>query len=175
MITQPLPVGPDPLATAGEQFSSADGDIIVPTQLKWMTDFEAARTAGMAFRVNLTPRQATQGFDRLYVLGVRLAADAERSRQDLETLIQDLARSQSGFAIVPQGTATNNTESYRPWGARSSREWFDVPAAQLGITHVATPRRHDAKRDDRCSRRPFASRVLLQPFPTRRPPGEAEP
>jgi hypothetical protein len=136
MITQPLPVGPDPLATATEQFSSTGGDIVVPPQLKWLTDFNSALEAGMAFRIdNLTPRQATQGFDRLYVLGVRLTADEERGRQDLQALIQDQARSQSGWAIVSQGTPTNNSEQGSSgWSrAQEADELFDVARlAQAG-------------------------------------------
>jgi hypothetical protein len=110
MIKQPLAVGPDPLAEATEQFSKTSGDLIVPPPLQWMTDFEAALAAGMAFRINLTPRQAQLGFDRLYVLGVRLTSDHEEGRDEFEKLISNLARSQAGFALTPQGTPTNNSE-----------------------------------------------------------------
>ena len=110
MVTQPLAVGPDPLAQGAEQFQPAGADITVPPALQWMTDFEAAQRAGMGFRVDLTPRQAQLGFDRLYVVGLRLASDEQAGRKALEQLLQDHLRSQSGFAILPQGTPTNNTE-----------------------------------------------------------------
>lgn len=110
LVTQPLAVGPDPLAEKTEQFQEAGGDLIVPDPLRWMTDFEAAIKAGMAFRINLSARQATEGFDRLYVLGVRLNPDSQLSRTDFEQLVKHHASGQSGFAIVPQGTATNNSE-----------------------------------------------------------------
>ncbi len=109
-VTQPLAVGPDPLAEGADQFSEAGGDINVPEPLKWMTDFDAAVAAGMAFRLSLTPRQAQSGFDRLFAIGVRLASDERTSQQDLEELIEHQFHSQAGFSIVPQGTPTNNTE-----------------------------------------------------------------
>jgi hypothetical protein len=128
MVRHPLPVGPDPLATVAEQFSSAGGDLVVPPSLQWLTDFQSAVDAGMGFRVNLTPRQATLGFNRLYVLGIRLTTDPDRGRQDLEALIRDQARSQSGFAIVPQGTPTNNSEQGSSgWSrAQEADDLFDV-------------------------------------------------
>ncbi|QYF93701.1 hypothetical protein KY495_00195 [Massilia sp. PAMC28688] len=110
LVQQPLAVGPDPLAEKSEQFQQADGDLIMPDQLLWMSDFAAALKAGMAFRVDLSARQAAEGFDRLYVLGVRLNPDPQQSRQDFEQLLAHHAGGQSGFAIVPQGTATNNSE-----------------------------------------------------------------
>jgi hypothetical protein len=110
-VKQPLAVGPDPLAEGTEQFSKVSGDLIVPPSLAWMTDFEAALAAGMAFRIDLTARQASLGFDRLYVLGVRLTADDVQGRTELEKLIRNQAKSQSGFAIVRQGTPTNNSET----------------------------------------------------------------
>lgn len=110
MVTQPLAVGPDPLAQGADQFQAAGGDIVVPPALQWMTDFEAAERAGMAFRIDLTPRQAEVGFERLFVVGLRLASDEDSARKELERLFQDHLRSQSGFAILPQGTPTNNTD-----------------------------------------------------------------
>jgi hypothetical protein len=44
------------------------------------------------------------------VIGLRLAADERTSQQELESLIRNQFRSQAGFAIVRQGTPTNNTE-----------------------------------------------------------------
>lgn len=109
-VAQPLAVGPDPLAEGDDQFSEAGADLNVPAPLKWMTDFDAAIAAGLAFRVPLTPRQSQFGFDRLFVIGVRLASGERTSQNELEQLIQHQFNSQSGFAIVPQGAPTNNTE-----------------------------------------------------------------
>jgi hypothetical protein len=151
MIQQPLPVGPDPLAEATEQFDNTTGDLIVPPPLRWMSDFETALNAGMGFRVALTQRQAQFGFDRLYVLGVRLTADHEEGREELETLIQHLGKSQSGFAIVPQGTPTNNSEEGSSgWGrVQEADELFDVARlAQAGqLQFNETPASIYEKRD----------------------------
>ena len=135
IIQQPLAVGPDPLADEAEQFSSADGDLSVPEQMKWMTDFAAALKVGMAFRITLTPRQAAQGFDRLYVLGVRLTSDHDKGRAELEDLLRHHANSQSGFGLLPQGTPTNNTEGSSSGWARiqEADDIFDVAQrAQAG-------------------------------------------
>ncbi len=151
VITQPLAVGPDPLAPQPEQFSSVDGDLSVPEPMRWMTDFEAALKAGMAFRVTLTPRQAAEGFDRLYVLGVRLAADHDRGRQELEGLLRHHAGSQSGFALIPQGTPTNNSEEGSSGWARvqEADDLFEVARlAQAGQSQFdATATAPYAKRD----------------------------
>lgn len=136
MVQQPLAVGPDPLAEGGEQFDQVDGDLVVPPALEWMTDFEAALRAGMAFRVDLTPRQAALGFDRLYVLGVRLTSDEERGKHQLEELIQHHAQSQDGFALLPQGTPTNNTDDGASGWSRvqEADELFDVARSlQAGL------------------------------------------
>jgi hypothetical protein len=137
MVRNPLPVGPDPLASGGEQFSSAGGDLVVPPSLQWLMDFPSAVDAGMGFRVNLTARQAAQGFDRLYVLGIRVTTDAERGHRDLEALIRDQSRSQAGIAIVPQGTPTNNTEQGSSgWSrAQEADELFGV--RMLGLSGQA--------------------------------------
>ena len=110
MVKQPLAVGPDPLAQGTDQFQQAGADLVVPDSLKWMTDFDSALEAGMGFRIDLTPRQAAQGFDRLYIVGLRLASDHESGRIELAQLLRDQLRSQAGLAILPQGTPTNNTD-----------------------------------------------------------------
>lgn len=110
VVQQPLAVGPDPLAEGSDQFGRDDGEVQMPPALAWMTDFDVALAAGLAFRVDLSARQARLGFDRLYVLGVRISSDATRAQGELEELIRHQAHSQAGFALVPQGTPTNNTE-----------------------------------------------------------------
>jgi hypothetical protein len=105
-----LAVGPDPLAVGDEQFSADGANLKVPDALAWMSDFAQAEAAGMGIRINLTERQARFGFDRLYVLGVRLGSTPEATSQELETLISHQFQSQAGFALVAQGAPTNNSE-----------------------------------------------------------------
>jgi hypothetical protein len=104
----PLTVGPDP--TDAQQFLETGGDLEMAEDIRWMSDFEAAVEKGLGLKVPLTPAQATNGFERVFVIGVRLSAHPEKNATDLEELFQHHLFSRSGFALVPQGTPTNNTE-----------------------------------------------------------------
>jgi hypothetical protein len=109
-IPSPLVAGPDPSAPAEEQLRPEDGDIVIPDEMQWMVDFERAVAVGMGFRIDLTPAQASAGFDRLIVLGVRLSADAPAGQALVETLFEHHHYSRQGLTLIPQGTPTNNTE-----------------------------------------------------------------
>lgn len=110
-IPSSLAVGPDPSADEGEQMRiDENGNLVVSDEMKWMTDFEEAVDKGIGFKVDLTPNQAKSGFKRLFVLGVRLSTDNEEGKSTLETLFDHHHHSRKGFAIVSQGTPTNNTE-----------------------------------------------------------------
>ena len=109
-VQGPFSVSPDPAAAPDDQFQFDEhGNLSVGADLRWMTDFDEAVNRGMGFRVDLTPATA-QGFDRLFVLGLRLGADAAKGKVELETLLNHHYFSRSGFALLPQGSATNNTE-----------------------------------------------------------------
>ena len=77
-----------------------------------MLDFGRALEVGMAFRIDLTPQQAAAGFTRIVVLGVRVSDAAAEGKKQLEKLIEDHLHSRTGFELLPQGTATNNTEDH---------------------------------------------------------------
>ena len=82
-VQTPLHVSVDPRTDAESQFQfDADGNLTLGDELRWMVDFDEAVKRGMGFRVTLTPQQA-RGFDRLFVLGVRLSTDAARGATDL--------------------------------------------------------------------------------------------
>ncbi len=80
------------------------------SETKWLFDFEEAIDKGMGFKVDLTPEIYNQGFDRLFVLGVKLAKDENTSQEALEELLEHHHFGSSGFSILPQGSPTNNTE-----------------------------------------------------------------
>ena len=107
-ITLPLTVGPDP--TDAQQFIENDGDLELGEEIRWMTDFDAAVGKGLGLRVPLSAQQFARGFERLFVIGIRLSADPDKNAADLEQLLHNHLYSRSGFALVPQGTPTNNTE-----------------------------------------------------------------
>src|SRR5207342_729980 len=111
-IPSPLLIGPDPAAAEPDQIRhDANGNVIVPDELLWLSQFDRAVEVGMGFRINLTPTQASRGFKRVLVVGLRLTADEKQAKGDLETLLRHHAFSRTGLALVPQGTPTNNTEA----------------------------------------------------------------
>ena len=133
-IPSPLHVGPDPDAPEADQLSQDTGVLNVPQHLRWMVDFDEAIKSGMAFRVPLSAAQAASGFDRLMVIGVRMSSDAAASAETLRELIAHHRFGASGFALVGQGAATNNTES-----ANAGYDRLDDPGASFEATFL-TPR-----------------------------------
>ena len=110
-IADTMFVGPDPLEPKGTVIrNEADKSIKLGGDCDWMTDFDVAVTKGMAFRVPLTEQQASAGFARVAVLGLRLSAGSTHGAEMLEELIVNHQYSPKGFSLVPQGTPTNNTE-----------------------------------------------------------------
>lgn len=132
VIGKPIPsslaTGPDPSADEGHQMRSEDGEIIVNDELKWMVDFDEAIAKGMGFKIDLTPEQAQNGFDRLFVLGVRLSADKEKARTSVENLIDHHHHSRKSLSILSQGTPTNNTEK-----EASTYSWREDPDESFDI------------------------------------------
>jgi hypothetical protein len=112
LIPDELFVGPDPLEE-GESFATKDGKLVFGEPFAWASDFEQAVKSGMGFKISLkslTPEQASAGFSKVVVLGVMLSADRHDGRKALEALIENHRYSPKGFAIVRQGTPTNNTD-----------------------------------------------------------------
>ena len=111
-VPSQLFVGPNPSAPQAEQLQAdGAGELIVPEEMKWMTDFDRAVEVGMGFRINLNPTQAVRGFTRVLVVGLRLETGDQGSREELENLLRHHSLSRKGFSLVPQGTPTNNTEA----------------------------------------------------------------
>lgn len=77
----------------------------------WLTDFERARDAGMAFSL-MADADMLSGIDRLLVFGVRSTLDPLASAAELERLF-DAHHYHSGLAFVPQGTPTTSAQRYR--------------------------------------------------------------
>lgn len=110
-VQAPLSVGPSPTASEKEQFvETEDGDLIVPEEMRWMTDFDTALEKGMAFRIPLDDNLAKNGFERVIVTGLRLGSSPTEAKEELEELLKHHLFGRSGFSIVPQGTPTNNTD-----------------------------------------------------------------
>ena len=109
VVSLPLYTGPDPSADPSETIHPQGADLFVPDQLQWLVDFDRAVEAGMGLRINLTPAQAAQGFDRLLVLGLELSANEANATQAIEEMLAHHHYGRSGLSIVPQGTPAHNS------------------------------------------------------------------
>lgn len=99
-ISEPLAVSLTPNGGAFPPGSPVDPGLL------WMIDFETAVTAGMALKIPLTADQRARGFDRILVYGTR--GSDTTAPTTLATLL-NAHHYTDGFALVPQGSATNNT------------------------------------------------------------------
>lgn len=104
-----LAVGLDPSLENEEIKKDLDG-IHLNEELKWMVDFDEAVKAGMALKISLSSEEENNGFDQLFVIGMRASSDAQTSLIELENLITSQKNSKQGFSFIKQGTPTNNTE-----------------------------------------------------------------
>ena len=95
-----LPVGPDPSLPEDEQLmKDENGNLIINEELQWMVDFEKAIQAGMAIKINLSPTEAQNGFDKLYVVGICITSDETNGKEILEKLITDHFQGRDGFGV----------------------------------------------------------------------------
>ena len=81
------------------------------SETQWLFDFEEAVAKGMGFKVDLEKEVFDNGFDRLFVLGVKLGDDQIEGKERLEALLKHHQFGANGFSILKQGTPTNNTET----------------------------------------------------------------
>ncbi|MCZ6820914.1 MAG: hypothetical protein O7G31_15710, partial [Calditrichaeota bacterium] len=108
-IPDPLFLGPDP-AQGENDLAQEGGDLKLGENIEWMHDFNKAVDVGMGVRIPLGEAEASEGFDRLLVLGLRLSAGAEENQRIFEEQIENHHFAADGIGFVPQGTATNNTD-----------------------------------------------------------------
>jgi hypothetical protein len=132
-ITLPLYVGPDPSADPDDAIHPAGPDLVVPDQLSWLVDFDAAVAAGLGIAVDIAAADAQLGFDRLLVLGVSLAADAPAAAATLGELLTHHHIGRAGLSLIPQGTPAHNVA-----GATTGYTRLD-DAAQSFADRQATP------------------------------------
>ncbi|MEW2526459.1 hypothetical protein [Streptomyces sp. NPDC047071] len=148
-VPDTLPVSPDPTAADQISVDPATGALHVPDELRWLTDFDRAVALGMGLRVPLDDR-TRGGLDRLLVFGLRKETDPLTSAQQLTDLITRQLRGPDGYALLPQGTPTNNTERL-PAGrgeadeAESALRPAAAPAAEATDWTTATDGRRFAE------------------------------
>jgi hypothetical protein len=109
LIPDELFVGPDPF-DAKDAFQTKGMKLGFGADYDWMSDFDRAVDLGLGFRIPLTGRQVTEGFEKVLVLGVCLSSSETECQVMVEQLVDNHHYSPKGFSIVPQGAPTNNTD-----------------------------------------------------------------
>lgn len=109
-ITRPLAVGPDPKAAALDPASAAArGEApAVDEGMRWMIDFDAAKSAGMALSIPVPAATLAAGLDSLFVLGVAVSVDAAAGAAQLARAL-DAHHYTDGLGFLRPGTPSNNT------------------------------------------------------------------
>lgn len=101
---------PDPAGDDASQFMlDEEGRLKIGDSIRWMTDFDEAVECGMGVTIKISGEEAEDGFDELFVLGIRdLAADA--TSKLIEQLLDNHHFNEEGLGFLPIGTPTNNSE-----------------------------------------------------------------
>jgi hypothetical protein len=130
-VPDPLVLGPDPSAQELD-IDRVNGELRLSDDIRWMRDFDEALRVGMAVKVPLSEQEAAAGFDRLFVLGLRLSASAGESRTLVERLIDNHHYSPDGAGLIPQGTPTNNTSDAGSGFRSSTTDVSESEAVEAG-------------------------------------------
>ena len=112
-VPSTLEVGIDPSLPKSEQLTIEKGNLKLNENLQWITDFDKAMEKGMALKIfqsDLKSGFIKDGFDRVLVLGLKLGINAGDGKMQLQQLLEKHFLSKRGFALLPQGIATNNTD-----------------------------------------------------------------
>ncbi len=80
----------------------------VDAGMRWLVDFDAAVSAGMAGRIPISAEERRAGFTRILVMGLRMAAASSPGDAGFAALL-NAHHYTDGLAFVPQGAPTNNT------------------------------------------------------------------
>lgn len=109
-IPHDLAVGLDTTPSEAQALTNQEGSPIqLPPRMRWLTDFALAVQVGMAFDLAVPPD--TEGFDELYVFGVRLTETPQHSAATTLAELFTGHRYSRGLAFVPQNTPTNNSDA----------------------------------------------------------------
>jgi hypothetical protein len=145
-------VGPGAAGEGGASYGlDANGNLNVDPRLRWLTDFDTAVAQGLAVRIALSDVDASQGFDRLLVLGVR-ESGANADRQALEELLESHRYTATGLEVLPIGTPTNNTESspsgHSPAVSRDAMARYDLEFGDAAYTPASETTAPQTERTD---------------------------
>jgi hypothetical protein len=110
-IPEPLAMTADPSVSAEElvPVPGSNNQLMVDPKILWTVDYTEAENVGMAKTITLQGNEATTGFDRVVVYGVKTSLRQEATSKLVEKLI-DAHHYTRGLSVVTQGSPTNNTE-----------------------------------------------------------------
>ncbi len=92
-----------------DNFEQLAEEIKMPTDLQWLTDFDAAVNLGLGIKMPLTEEEAENGFEKLLVLGVRENYDPNDNKELLIELLNNHYYKNGSLEIFRQGKPTNAT------------------------------------------------------------------
>jgi len=146
LIPDDLPLGPDPLQAEGVfTRDETTGKLLLDPALRWLIDFDAAVSVGMALRIPLLPQEAN-GFSRILVLGLRLSSSPADNAALVERVFE-AQRYSRGMSVVPQGTPTNNTDEAKSGLTTPSESIDESLALELDPTKLVAQSDHFKKTD----------------------------
>jgi hypothetical protein len=136
LIDDVVHAGPAPLMADGKASWARDaqGHIAFDAESLWLKDFDVAVAGGLGFRLALQPGDE-QGFDELIVLGLNHSASTSETTRLVGDLFAGHRFSPKGLALVPQGTATNNTSDDD--AGLDSTDWFADASYQAEMSAAA--------------------------------------
>ena len=119
-----------------------------------MFDFEQALDAGMAFRIDLTAEQASDGFERWSCWASGSATRPRRAQQNLERLLEHHLHSRPGLEILAAGDADQQHGEGRLRAIRSA-----TTRTRASTSSSARRRSTRRERSAAAPRRPVAGRA----------------
>ena len=127
-------LGPDPFSSE-QAFTKKEDEIIFQEEISWLQNFDkaVAKGLGMKVKVNSNMFLANGSIERITVLGILHSADPESGKKIVESLFENHRYSSKGLSFLPQGTATNNTESeasgYSPNQDQLAKGYYEESAS----------------------------------------------
>ncbi len=137
LIPDTLMLGHDPF-DSDSAFKKTEDGIQFDQKFSWLSDFDQAVEIGMGMKIDLDRRFLLNNKDRslekIVVSGLSLSSDAQTSANILGQLLDNHSYT-TGLSILPQGTATNNTErdssGYKPNEEQQPKGYFEIPDVPL--------------------------------------------
>ncbi|GGK72397.1 hypothetical protein ACD591_05420 [Rufibacter glacialis] len=103
-------LGPDPFL-AEAAFKKSGTSIELDESFSWLANFDKAVEQGLGLKIPMKPEYLRGGkVERLVVMGLLSSSTPKESQVLLEQVLENHLYSRKGFSLLPQGSATNNTQ-----------------------------------------------------------------